>query len=466
MASLEGAIASPDSPAPERLPFSVILTYCMPTVGCGFMFLLVGLYLMKFATDVLLIAPAAMGTIFALSRIWDAVSDPIAGYLSDRTTHRAGRRRPWIFASTVPIGLAYWMAWSPPESLAGTSLTMWMAVGVFGFYSAMTIFIVPHMSLGAELTNDYHDRSRIFGVRHIGWTIGSILALAGMALLIRAEGISSEASRDTASQLAIGVALFTAVLVGWAAVRLRERPEFQGRGAEHPFRAFADVWKNPHARLLLAVTLVENLGGATIGILTLYVAQYVVGAPDLAPVFILCYMVPSFASVPLWLPISRRVGKKRLWLSSMVLTAFSFGGMFFLGQGDTLLISALAISAGVAAGAGGTIAPSIQADVIDYDEYCTGERKEGTYFAAWNFVFKGSFGLTLMLTGYVLQLSGYQPNQEQTEAVKLALRSLYGLFPFACYLGAALLFSRFRLDEAEHTRIREALAKRRSTSGH
>jgi Na+/melibiose symporter-like transporter len=150
----------------------------------------------------------------------------------------------------------------------------------------------------------------------------------------------------------------------------------------------------------------------------------------------------------------------------MVLTAFSFGGMFFLGQGDTLLISALAISAGVAAGAGGTIAPSIQADVIDYDEYCTGERKEGAYFAAWNFVFKGSFGLTLMLTGYVLQLSGYQPNQEQTEAVKLALRSLYGLFPFACYLGAALLFSRFRLDEAEHTRIREALAKRRSTSGH
>jgi GPH family glycoside/pentoside/hexuronide:cation symporter len=459
LSSLEGAVA-PDAARAERLPFSVILTYCLPTVGCGFMFLLIGLYLMKFATDVLLIAPAAMGTIFGLSRIWDAISDPIAGYLSDRTQHRSGRRRPWIFASIFPIGLAYWMAWSPPASLTGTSLTLWMAVGVFGFYSAMTIFIVPHMSLGAELTSDYHDRSRIFGSRHVGWTIGSILALVGMNFLIQAESVSVEASRSTASQLGLGTAVATAVLVGWAALRLRERPEFQGRGAERPFEAFADVWKNPHARLLLVVTLVENLGAATIGILTLYIAQYVVGTPHLAPLFILCYMVPSFASVPLWIPISRRVGKKQLWMSSMVLTAFSFGGMFFLGEGDTVLISALAVSAGLAAGAGGTIAPSIQADVIDYDEYMTGQRKEGSYFAAWNFVFKASFGVTLMLTGYVLELSGFVPNEVQSDDVKLALRSLYGLYPFVCFLAGALLFSRFSLDEAEYARIREALYAR------
>ncbi len=461
MQSIEGALAPPSSSS-ERLPLSVIVTYCLPTVGCGFMFLLIGLYLMKFATDVLLIAPAAMGTIFGLSRIWDAISDPVAGYFSDRTSHRTGRRRPWIFVSMFPIGLAYWMVWSPPETLSAGALTTWMAIGVFGFYSAMTIFIVPHMSLGAELTSDYHDRSRIFGMRHIGWTMGSILALAGMALLIRAEGISTLASRETARDLGIGVALFTCFLVALAAVRLRERPEFQGRGAEKPFSAFADVWKNPHARLLLAVTLVENLGGATIGILTLYVAEYIVGNPNLAPVFILCYMIPSVASVPLWIPISRRVGKKRLWMSSMALTGFSFGGMFFLGEGDIYLISGLAISAGIAAGAGGTIAPSIQADVIDYDEYQTGERKEGAYFSAWNFVFKSAYGVTLMLTGYVLQLSGFEPNVEQTEEVKLALRSLYGAFPFVCYLGGALLFSRFTLDEDEHARIRAELHARRS----
>ena len=451
-------------PAATRLPLGTILTYCLPNVGCGFMFLLVAIYLMPFSTDVLGISPAVMGTIFGLSRIWDAVSDPLAGYFSDRTTSRMGRRRPWILAASLPIGAAYIMVWSPPASLTGVELEIWMAIGVFGFYSAMTIFIVPHMSLGAELTSDYHDRSRIFGIRHVMWTIGSILSLGGMALLIgEAKGNGIEAVRETASWLGVGVAVVTVAMVVFTALRLRERPEFQGRGPEKPFAAFADVWKNPHARLLLIITLVENLGAATIGILTIYVARYIVGAEQLAPVFILCYMVPSAASAPVWIPLSRRFGKKPLWIFSMLLTAASFGGMFFLGEGDAVLISILAASAGLAAGAGGVVSPSIQADVIDYDEYMTGERKEGAYFSAWNFVFKTAFGITLMLTGFVLELAGYVPNVEQSETVKTALLSLYALYPCVCYVIGAALFTRFSLDETEHNKIRAELSRRQTS---
>ncbi len=424
------------------------------------MFLLIGLYLMKFSTDVLLIAPATMGTIFGLSRIWDAISDPVAGYMSDRTRSRMGRRRPWIAASMLPVAAFYLMAWSPLESLSGDALVAWMAISVFGFYSAMTIFIVPHMSLGAELTTDYHDRNRLFGIRHITWTLGSTLALAAMALLIQAEAESGAAVRDMAFTLGGSAALVTAGLLGFAAWFLQERPEFQGRGAQRPFAAFADVWKNHHARLLLIVTLVDNLGGATIGILTLYIAQYIVGAPQLAPVFILCYMVPSIASVPLWIPISRRIGKKQLWVLAQVLTSLSFGGMFFLQEGSVWLISLLAASAGVAAGAGGTVSPSIQADVIDFDEYNTGERKEGAYFAAWNFVFKSAFGITLMLTGYVLQLAGFQPNVEQTDSVKFALKALYAIYPCVCYGIGAFLLSRFSLNESEYAAVRAELDRR------
>ncbi len=448
-----------DSATP-RLASSTIFAYCLPNVGTGFMFLLIGLYLMKFSTDVLLIAPATMGTIFGLSRIWDAVSDPIAGYLSDRSSNPMGRRRPWIAASMLPIAVFYVMAWSPLESLSGQALVAWMAVSIFGFYSAMTIFIVPHMSLGAELTTDYHDRNRLFGIRHISWTLGSTLSLAAMALLISVEAESGAAVRQSAFQLGVGAALATASMLGFAAWFLRERPEFQGRGAQRPFAAFADVWKNQHARLLLIVTLVENLGGATIGILTLYIAQYIVGRPQLAPVFILCYMVPSIASVPLWIPISRRIGKKRLWVLAQTLTALSFGGMFFLQQGSVWLISMLAASAGVAAGAGGTVSPSIQADVIDFDEYNTGERKEGAYFSAWNFVFKSAFGITLMFTGYVLQFSGFQPNVEQTDTVKLALKTLYAIYPCVCYGVGALLLSRFSLNEDEYAVLRTELDRR------
>ena len=91
------------------------------------------------------------------------------------------------------------------------------------------------------------------------------------------------------------------------------------------FQAFRDVWRNPHARLLIVVTFIEQVGSAAIGVLTLYVTQYVVGAPLWAPVIILCYMVPSSLSVPMWLPLSRRFGKVRLWMFSMLLTGVSFG---------------------------------------------------------------------------------------------------------------------------------------------
>tara|TARA_A100001037_G_C15008687_1_gene570652 strand:- start:9 stop:1064 length:1056 start_codon:yes stop_codon:yes gene_type:complete len=336
-----------------------------------------------------------------------------------------------------------------------------MGIGIIGFYSAMTVFIVPHMSLGAELTSSYHERSRLYGLRHAAFTAGSILALISMQLLINAEQESEAAVRETAFELSIFAALLTAALIVFAIVRLRERADFQGRVSSNPFSAFRDVWQNPHARLVLIVTFIENIGSAVIGLLTLYVAQYVVGKPILAPAVILTYMIPSSLSVPIWLPLSRRFGKVNLWIFSMILTGLSFGGMFLLPFVDEnmklVLFFGLAFFAGLAAGCGGTIAPSIQSDIIDYDEYKTGERKEGSYFAAFNFVYKSAIGVMTVITGPVLQFAGYVPNQEQTKFVQIAIVTLYGLFPLVCYLIGALMFRRFSLDEAEHARIRAAL---------
>ncbi len=449
----------------DRLGWSVIAAYGTPTVGVGYMYLLINLYIMKFSTDVLLIAPAIMGTIFGVSRVWDAVSDPLVGYLSDRTKHAMGRRRLWLLIGIVPIAGTFIMVFSPPSSLGSVGLVTWMAVGVIGFYSAMTIFMVPHMSLGAELTPNYHERSRLYGLRHASYTAGSILALISMQILINAESRGSGVVRSTAFELSVMAALVTAVLIGYAVLKLRERPDYQGRVHQTPFGAFRDVWQNPHARLVLVVSFIEHIGSAVIGILTLYIAQYVVNEPALAPAIILTYMVPSSLSVPLWVPLSRRFGKIRLWMFSMVLTGVSFGGMFvlpFLEAGDPKIYTyfVLAFFAGLAAGCGGTIAPSVQSDIIDYDEYKTGERKEGSYFAAFNFVYKSASGVMILVTGYVLQFAGFVPNQEQTMTVQISMVTLYALMPLVCYVGGAILFSKFRLDEAEHARIRDELKRR------
>jgi GPH family glycoside/pentoside/hexuronide:cation symporter len=398
----------------KKVPLGTTIAYGMPGLGAGYMYLLMSLYVMKFSTDVLLIAPAVMGIIFSISRIWDAISDPIAGYLSDRTTFKFGRRRTWMLLSFVPISFGFLAVFSPPESMQGQSLDLWMMIAILSFYSAITLFNVPHMALGAELSEDYHERTRLFGVRHIGFTLGSILSLVSMSLLISEENSPTGDVRELASNLAFFAVAVMSFMIFFSVSRLKEDPKFQNRVNKNPFKAFRDVWVNPHAKILIIVLFIENLGGAVIGVLTLYVTQYIVEAPAWAPIIIFAYMLPSALSVPLWIPLSRRFGKIRLWVFSLALTGISFGGIFIIpfldSVTDRLIVMFLgAILGGMASGCGGAIGPSVKGDVIDYDEYLTGERKEGSYFAALNFVYKSATGIMLLVTGFVLQFSGFIP---------------------------------------------------------
>ncbi len=450
----------------RKVPLGTTIAYGMPGLGAGYMYLLMSLYVMKFSTDVLLIAPAVMGVIFSISRIWDAVSDPIAGYLSDRTTFKFGRRRTWMLISFIPISFGFLAVFSPPESMQGQSLDLWMMIAILSFYSAITLLNVPHMALGAELSEDYHERTRLFGVRHIGFTLGSILALVSMSLLISEENNPDGDVRQLAGSLAFYAIGAMSLMIFFAVSKLKENPEFQNRVNKNPFKAFRDVWINPHAKILIIVLFIENLGGAVIGVLTLYVTQYIVEAPAWAPLIIFAYMLPSALSVPLWIPLSRRLGKIRLWVFSLAFTGISFGGIFIIpfldSVTDRLIVMFIgAALGGMAAGCGGAIGPSVKGDVIDYDEYLTGERKEGSYFAALNFVFKSATGIMLLVTGFVLQFSGFIPNQPQTMEVKIALISLYGLVPLVFYsLGAYLLYKKFKFGEKEHAAIKQQIQER------
>ncbi len=453
--STAGVVASSGPPGSGRLPFSTLLAYSIPTAGIGFMFYMAMLYLMIFSTDVLLIAPAVVSVILGVSRILDAVTDPMAGYLSDRTRSRLGRRRPWLLFAAIPLAVVFSMMWAPPETLDDSALIVWMAVGIISFYAVITLINVPHISWGAELSPDYHERTRVFGMRLMLLNLGAFTAILCLLLIT-----GSDTPRAVVSPLMITVAAVTALATIAAALYLRERRDFQQRGPERIVGAYTDVFRNPHARLLLLVFFIESLGAATIAVLTPYMARYVIGDVSF-PLIVMTYMIGMTASIPFWTPLGRWLGKKLLWLLSMLVTAFGFGAFFLLGPGDVVQAYVLAAILGVAAGCGNVVAPSVQSDIVDFDEHKTGERKEGGYFAAFNFIQKSAAGVTIMVTGIVLQVAGYVPNVEQTETVQTAIKALYGLFPFACYLIGSLLFLKFSFNEREHDGVRRDLEARR-----
>ena len=453
------AVSSSGAPAPaaHRLGYGVLWAYCLPLLGMNGMGILFSVYLMMYSTDVLLIAPAAMGVIFGIGRVWDAISDPLAGYMSDRSTAVRGRRRSWLYASALPIGAAMVMLWSPPGLLTGATLVVWVGFAYILYETASTAFWVPHGALGMELTPDYHERTRLFAYRHVVSSLGLGLGL-GAVWLVR----TAEQPREMALFVSLVGGALVAGMILFAAVRVPEREEFQGRGAVNIGRAFGDVFRNPHGRLLVFVYAIETFGTASLGMLAPYVMKYVVNAPELTEVFIMMYVIPTLAFVPVWIWASKRVGKKRLWVFAMVATMLGYVTMFFVAEASYVAVFAVVSLLGIGSGCGAVVAPSVQADIVDYDEYMTGDRKEGAYVAVWNFLRKAAGGVTAMATGFVLQAVGYDGEAEQQSATtQTAIMALIGLLPAACYAIAIVMFSRFSLDEPEHRRIVTALEARR-----
>jgi len=448
----------PQPPSPSRLPLASILAFGTAAVGITAMSFVNSLYLFKYSTDVLLIAPGVMGLLYGISRIWDAISDPLIGRLSDQTRSRFGRRRSWIFASIPATSLAFLMLWIPPQSLDATQLAIWLGVALLLFSTAQTMFSVPHYALGVEMTDAYHERTRVFGLRQLMGGAGLIAGLLAFYGLARAPD-----PRSFAPLMAASVALGAALLTGFGIARLRERPEFQGRGGEDLRRAFWDVFRNPHARLLLLMYGIESFGAATTGLLSVYVTQYVVKAPQTFYIVVLLfYIVPSFLLAPLWTRLSRRMGKRRLWLVSMSIASAAYVAHSFLGEGTILFWCAISVIQGASNGVGSVVGPSIKADVIDWDELQSGERKEGSYLAVWTFVQKSAHGLCAILLGFALQWVGFEPNVEQSTATKWTILGLYGVFPGVAYAIGAVLLSRFKLNEQEHGLVRQALDARNS----
>ena len=454
-APVDEARASASGEAP--LPVRVIVAYAVMNVGVSFLSTLFVVMYLKFAVDRVGVSMLAMGSVLLAAKIWNALADPIVGSWCDRTRSRLGRRRVWLLGSALPFAWFTWMAWGPPTALSGGPLLAWVAISVFGFYSAMTAFQVPHAALGVELTHHPQSRNRVFAVKYVVQMLGLFAAFwVGVTVVD-----DPESGRAGARWLGLIAGLGAALLVALPVPFLpRERSDYQGRGGVSIVRALGDVARNPEARLLLFVFFVEALGLGGLTVLVPFVTQYVMHRPDLTREMLSIYVVAGVVGVPLWVWLARRFEKRRLWLVAMAMGGVGFGSLLALGHDDWPLMVFSSLIAGTGQACGNSIGQALKADVIDLDELRTGERKEGSYFAAWSFVNKLGNAILASSAGFALGLAGYVPNQEQTDLVKFAMVFLLGGMPLLGYTVGALAFARFPLSEAEHARIRQELDAR------
>jgi GPH family glycoside/pentoside/hexuronide:cation symporter len=419
-------------------------------------YLLIQVYLLNFGTDVLAVAPALMGTLLAISRVWDAVSDPMMGALSDGTRSRFGRRRPWMFISAPLYALSFLLLWSSPDSMSGERLYAWMLVMLLLCTTGFTGWMIPHLALGVELSGDHHARNWIFGALSFSWGMGILAAFMFMQYISTADD-----PRDAGARLGLILVLPTLLVLWVPPVFLRERSRPAGTRPFAPFRAMVDIYRNRRARRLMSVWGLVQVAFALTGITAPYFMIYILERPDLIGFVPFAFFLPASFTMPFWVRMARRFGKRNTWLAAMSLSAVGFGAVAFVGPNEVAFDMAMLVIAGLGSGCATVLGPSILADVTDADELVTGERREGAYAAAWMFIIKAANALAAVLVGVSLQLSGFVAGTALTPTADGIMRIIAAGLPAACIIAAALVFRGFSLDAEEHARIRDQLRVQR-----
>ena len=448
----------------ERVPLGLRISYALPALALAVVGIPVYVYMPKFYTDVMGLSAATAGSVLLAIRLFDALSDPPCGWISDWTRTSLGRRRPYILFGAFALAASLWGLFHPP-SWSGDALRWWFSITVFSVFLFWTIVEVPYEALGPEITLDYDERTRLLGLRDGFVLLGILIAAAFPTLLGVLLRLPETAAGDrTTFRLMGGLYapfLVTACLV--CAARVHERhPLGSWPSAELSFRENlkASLKNRPFVILLCAYT-VSAFGSNLPATLILYYVQYVLGSSK-ADVYLMIYFVTGIVFLPGWIRLATAFGKKEAWMAAMAINTGAFVGVFFLGRGDDWLYAALVFLSGI--GFGGTVAlPSaMQADVIDYHQWLTGERLEGFYIGVWSVAKKLAaalgVGAALMLLGH----AGYEPNVVQSEPVLFRLRVLYALAPSLCNALAMATAWAYPLDRTKHAALRRALAERSS----
>lgn len=447
----------------NKLSGRVIFGYALPAFALSAVGIPLYVYLPKFYSDVVGASVTAMGVILGVVRIFDAVTDPMIGFMSDRTDSRFGRRRPYLATFCVPLVVAVFFLLSPPE-LGPAVATWWFGVFVFIIFLLWTLVTVPYEALGPEISQDYNERTRLLGTRD-----GFLLAgtLAGVAAPAALGGISERLLPATGERATfLGMAILYAPLLlatcwicAWV-VREPQRPPRSAQGINTLADIRAALSNRPFLILLGSYTL-SAFGSNLPATLILYYVEYVLESQKTG-LFLVLYMTCGGVFLPMWIKLAQSIGKKPAWLGAMALNTGAFFFVFFIGAGDELLYGILVVLSGVGFGATLALPSSMQADVIDYHELLTGSRSEGCYVGLWSISKKLAAALGVGIGLFALGRAGYVPNQPQAEPVKMTLRTMYAFVPCICNLAGLLIALKYPVSLQIHKKIQSAIRVRKS----
>ncbi|MFA6505762.1 MAG: glycoside-pentoside-hexuronide (GPH):cation symporter [Treponemataceae bacterium] len=434
-----------------KLPIRTKLGFGICDLGGNLFFTALGFWSLNYLTDTVGLAAGLAGIAVMVGKLWDAITDPMMGFISDRTRSRWGRRRPYLLFGAVPLFLTMWFFFTNPHISSQVALAVWAALALMLLNTAYTVINIPYNSLTPELTDDYHERTSLNGFRFGFAVFGTILGAAAVQPIVGA--FPNKSAGFSAVGIILGSVMTLSALATFFAVREKDHSNTE-IPKEGFFATYLSVFKNKPYLIVLG-TYALNLTGLNFlqGILVYYTKYIYRNESITTPAMVLLLLV-AMVCIPISVLVSKKVGKKITYQISFAVLASACAAIYFLGHilGPNFFL-AMMVYAGVGIGFGYVAPWAMVPDTIEYDAVMTGKRKEGAFYGMWTFTSKLGQSLSIFISGAVLSLGGYVADAAQSAGAKNAIRLLIGPLPIVVLIAAIVLIQFYPLDEKTYEKL-------------
>ena len=442
--------------------FSIALGF----VGQALLTGVVAGYVTYFGTDIVGISALAMGNILLVSRIFDGVTDILMGVVIDRTKSKQGKARPWIIRSIIPFILFTILLYSTPGNISGTAKIVFVFV-MYNLYAlAYTALGCAMNTLNVRLTRDEKEINTISTLMMFGNILGNTLINAiAVAVLTALSGGSSNYTRGAFIKFAVILGIICLVgtlLTYFTTSELKDTDSTQEKQKEEKIDTKASILsllKNKYWLMQLLNTVFVYLGLYTRLAVMIYYGLYVLGNPGLVAVLVIADNVPGLIAMPFALAVSNKIGKRKAALGGLLLTMIGFAIMLLNIYNIPVFVAGLVIKGIFFAPVQGSTNAFV-ADSALYGEWKTGVKSEGMAYSAISFANKASSGLSGVVVGWVLALTGYVGGAAtQTPSAVNGIIFLYIGVTLICTIGQIIVFAFYNLD-SKMPQIRKELNER------
>ena len=427
------------------------------------------------------------GMITFITLLVDSIADPLIGLISDNTRTRLGRRHPYMFASAVPLALSFGLVFALPAGLSGLHLFLYVTMLMLILRVSMSLYYLPYLAIGAEVSDDYYERSSIVGYRLFFWSISAFACLyiglgglnANSALLLQRSNYVHFGWICAACLLVVG---FTAAFGTIRHIpRLNRSHQRAGRPIVQLFRELREIFHNRSFVSLFLTCLIFFVAQGTAAVLALDANRYFWHLPASIHQSVLLVLVLSpIFGLPIARLLQNRVEKRTFAIGGALLFCLCqfyppvlriYGllpvNMTFL---STLLVVNAAVS-GIGLVISGIGFQSMMADAADHHEYLFGARREAMFLSGLTFSVKSASGLGSLIGGIALDAIHF-PADIASRGLHphLPLATVHGLgwvsgpLPAAITALSALAMLGYQLDREKYGAIKQALSERRKTS--